>query len=120
MNFIEVEVDRENGNYHARAEGIDLIVPSERGEKVAKKGKIIMGIRPENVSIDDGGIQGDVFTVEPLGRDDMVEVHVGDLAFRALADPALGTRMGERATLKFDTDNVQFFDPETERSLLWN
>ena len=120
MNFIEVEVDRENGNYHARAEGIDLIVPSERGEKVAKKGKIIMGIRPEDVSIADGGIQGDVFTVEPLGRDDMVEAHVGDLAFRALADPALGTRMGERATLKFDTDNVQFFDPETERSLLWN
>ena len=120
MNFIEVEVHHEYGDFHARAEGIDLVVPNERGEKVAKKGKIIMGIRPEDVSIADSSIQGDVFTVEPLGRDDLVEAHIGDLAFRALADPALGTRMGERASLKFDTDNVQFFDSETERSLLWN
>jgi ABC-type sugar transport system ATPase subunit len=120
MNFIEVEVDRENGHYHARADGIDLIVPNERGEKAAKSGKVIMGIRPEDVSIADRGIQGDVFTVEPLGRDDLVDAHIGDLAFRVLADPALGTRMGERASLKFDTGKVQFFDPKTERSLLWD
>lgn len=120
MNFLEVEVARENGEYHARAEGIDIIVPTKRGEKVAMKGKVTMGIRPENVSVEDGGIQGDVFTVEPLGRDDLVEARIGDVALRALADPALRTRMGERASLKFDTEKVQFFDPETEQSLLWN
>ncbi len=120
MNFLEVEVARENGEYHARAEGIDIIVPAKRGEKVAMKGTVTLGIRPEDVSVADGGIQGDVFTVEPLGRDDLVEARIGDVALRALADPALRTRMGERASLKFDTDNVQFFDLETERSLLWN
>ncbi len=120
MNFLEVEVARENGEYHARAEEIDIIVPTKRGEKVAMKGKVTMGIRPEDVSIADGGIQGDVFTVEPLGRDDLVEARIGDVALRALADPGLRTRMGERASLKFDTENVQFFDPETERSLLWD
>ena len=120
MNFLEVEVARENGEYHARAEGIDIIVPTKRGEKVAMKGKVTMGIRPEDVSVEDGGIQGDVLTVEPLGRDDLVEARIGDVALRALADPARRTRMGERASLKFDTEKVQFFDPETEQSLLWN
>lgn len=120
MNFLEVEVTREDGDYHARAEGLDLVVPTERGEKAAINGKVIMGIRPENVSIAEGGIHGEVFTVEPLGRDDLVDARIGDLAIRALADPAHGTRMGEHASLKFDTEKVQFFDPETERSLLWN
>ncbi len=120
MNFLEVEVTREDGDYHARAEGLDLVVPTERGEKAAISGKVIMGIRPENVSIAEGGIHGEVFTVEPLGRDDLVDARIGDLAICALADPAHGTRMGEHASLKFDTEKVQFFDPETERSLLWN
>jgi ABC-type sugar transport system ATPase subunit len=120
MNFLEVEVTREDGDYHARAEGIDLVVATERGKKAAINGKVIMGIRPEDVSIDDGGIQGEVSAVEPLGRDDLVGIRIGDLAIHVLADPAHGTRMGERASSKFDSEEVQFFDPETERSLLWN
>ncbi len=120
MNFLNVEVTREDGEYRARAEGIDLFVPAERGEKAAKKGEVIMGIRPEDVSIADGGTQGEVYVVEPLGRDDLVDVRIGDLEIHVLAEPTLGTKMGERTSVKFDTEEVQFFDPDTEQSLLWN
>ena len=120
MNFLDVEVTRENGDYHAQAEGIDLTVSPERGEKAVGKGQVIMGIRPEDITIsDDQGISGSIYGVEPLGRDDLIEVRIGETSVRVLANPELGLKMGENPVLYFDPNNVQFFDPATEQSLLW-
>lgn len=127
MNLIDVEVNRENGDYHARAEGIDLIVPTERGEKAAGKGQVIMGIRPEDITIastgantgTDRAVSGEIYVVEPLGRDDLIDVRIGEVSIRVLADPDLKLKMGENTTLEFNTSKAQFFDPATEQSLLW-
>ena len=121
MNFLDVEVTRENGVYHAQAEGIDLTVSPERGEKAVGNGQVIMGIRPEDITIsDDQGISGSIYGVEPLGRDDLIEVRIGEASVRVLADPELGLKIGENPVLYFDPSNVQFFDPQTEQSLLWD
>jgi len=119
MNFVEVEVTRENGDYHARREGFDVVVPPDRGEKVVGKGQITLGIRPEDITIADKGISGEIYVVEPLGRDDLINVHFGEANVHVLADPTLGLRMGQTVTLDFNTHKVQFFDPQTEMSLLW-
>jgi ABC-type sugar transport system ATPase subunit len=120
MNFLNVEVTSENGDYHAQAEGIDLTVSPERGEKAVGKGQVVMGIRPEDITIsDDQGISGSIYGVEPLGRDDLIEVRIGETSVRVLADPELRLKMGENPVLDFDPSNVQFFDPATEQSLLW-
>jgi inositol-phosphate transport system ATP-binding protein len=119
MNFVDVEVVREDGDYHARREGFDVVVPAERGEKAAGRGIVTLGIRPEDVTLADDGIPGEIYVVEPLGRDDLLDVRIGEASVRVLADPALGLRMGQTAKLKFNTRKVQFFDPQTEMSLLW-
>jgi ABC-type sugar transport system ATPase subunit len=119
MNFVEVEVTREGDEYHARREGFDVVVPSDRGEKVLGEGKVILGIRPEDVTIADEGIPGEIYVVEPLGRDDLLDVRIGEAGVHVLADPTLGLRMGQIVTLDFNTRKVQFFDPQTEMSLLW-
>ncbi|HID62495.1 MAG TPA: TOBE domain-containing protein, partial [Anaerolineae bacterium] len=102
-----------------RREGFDVIVPPARGEKVVGRGKVILGIRPEDITIADKGISGEVYVVEPLGRDDLIDVRIGEAGVHVLADPALGLRMGQTVTLDFNTHKVQFFDPQTEMSLLW-
>ena len=119
MNFFDVEVVRENGEYHARGVGIDLVVPADRGEKAAGRGKVIMGIRPEHVALAEEGAAGVVNIVEPLGRDDLIDVRIGDSDVQLLVEPGRGLRIGDHVRLRFDTSNVQFFDPETEKSLLW-
>ncbi|MFQ5854155.1 MAG: ABC transporter ATP-binding protein [Anaerolineae bacterium] len=143
MNFVNVEVTRENGTYHARSEGIDLVVHPDRGEKAVGRGEVIMGIRPEDVTVTstlrqaprraregpqdsaglsagaDEGVRGEIYVVEPLGRDDLLDVRVGGAEIRVLADPALGLKMGEHVALNFNTNKVQFFDSQTEQSLLW-
>ncbi|TEU11215.1 MAG: ABC transporter ATP-binding protein [Anaerolineales bacterium] len=119
MNFVDVEVVRENGDYHARREGFDVVVPADRGEKAAGKGNIILGIRPEDITIADTGISGEIYVVEPLGRDDLIDVRIGEAGVHVLADPTLGLRMSQTVRLNFNTHKVQFFDPQTEKSLLW-
>ncbi len=119
MNFMEVEVDRENGDYHARREGFDVVVPPDRGEKAAGRGKVILGIRPEDVTLADEGVSGEIYVVEPLGRDDLIDVRIGDAHVHILADPTLRLKIGDNVKLKFNTHKVQFFDPATEDSLLW-
>jgi len=119
MNFREVEVVQEEGDYHARCEGFDVVVPPDRGEKAAGRGKVILGIRPEDVTLSDEGISGEIYVVEPLGRDDLLDVRIGQNHVHVLADPALGLKIGQNVKLNFDTHKVQFFDPETEKSLLW-
>jgi inositol-phosphate transport system ATP-binding protein len=119
MNFIDVEVIRENGDYHARRERFDVVVLADRGQKAAGKGNVILGIRPEDVTIADEGLAGEIYVVEPLGRDDLIDVRVGEASIRVLADPALGLKIGDTVRLNFNGHKVQFFDPETEQSLLW-
>jgi len=123
MNFLTVDVAAENGNYHARREGIDAVVSSERGVRAAKRGTVTLGIRPEDVSVAPAargeGILGEVYVVEPMGRDDLVDVRVGEASIHALADTGLNLKIGEPVRLKINAEKVQFFDPNTEDSLLW-
>jgi ABC-type sugar transport system ATPase subunit len=120
MNFTEVEVSQANGAYHARGEGLELIIPADRGEKAAGKGKVIMGIRPENIMIASEGIAGEVHGVEPLGREHLIDVKIEDSHFYLLADPSLNLKYGGRVNIDFKMEKAQFFDMKTERSLLWN
>jgi ABC-type sugar transport system ATPase subunit len=123
MNFVDVNVVQENGEYHARRKGFDALVASSRGQKAAGRNQVIMGIRPEDVSVSrapaPGSLSGEIYVVEPLGRDDLVTVRIAGAEIHALADPALNLQMGETVHLNCNSERVQFFDPQTERSLLW-
>jgi ABC-type sugar transport system ATPase subunit len=120
MNFVEVEVTQENGSFHARGEGIQLSVPMRRGEKAAGMGKVILGIRPQDISPGEGEVEGEIYIVEPVGMYDLLDVRVSGTEIRVLADPELGLKMGQNVALNFNTEKVQFFDPKTEQSLLWS
>ncbi len=120
MNFVEVEVSQTNDAYHARREDLELNMPADQGKKIAGKGKVIMGIRPEDIIIKSEGIPGEVHGVEPLGRDHLVNVKIGDINFYLLADPSLDLKSGDRIKLDFKMKKSQFFDKQSEHSLLWN
>lgn len=119
MNFIEVEVVQRDSIYHAQRAGFDLPLLVERGRQAAGRGPVILGIRPEDVTIAEDGIAGEIYVVEPLGRDDLIDVRIGDVHVHVLADPTLNLRLGDRVALRFNTQKIQLFDPKTEQSLLW-
>jgi len=122
MNFLEVEVRREGDSFYAVNEALRVEVLPERGEPASQHGgRVILGVRPEDITLTDAGeVKGEVFLVEPLGRDDLLNVHL-DAANRlsVLADPAARIRAGDAVALSLDMRRVQFFGPQTEQSLLW-
>ena len=119
MNIWPTEVFYESGMYHARNPGLDFTVPVERGEKAMGYDEVLVGIRAEDIAISDAGVAGEVYVVEPLGRDDLLTVKIGDVNIYVLADPTLDVKIGDTVHLDFNAHKVQFFDPTTERSLLW-
>jgi ABC-type sugar transport system ATPase subunit len=122
MNLINVEVSGTGGEFTAQAENINLKVPAKRGEKAAAHpGSVIMGIRPEDITISpDGDMSGEVYVVEPMGREDLIDVRIGNNSFILLADAGTNHKPGDLIRLAFNMERVQFFEPETEKSLLWN
>jgi len=128
MNFFDAEITSTNGEFRARSEAIDLVIPNDRAEKAAAvKGKVTMGLRPEDVDlVDDSSSTGAGHTltgvanvVEPLGREDLVGVNVNDVEMRVLVDKTKNVRVGDTITLAVNTSKIQLFHPETEESLLW-
>jgi inositol-phosphate transport system ATP-binding protein len=122
MNLVNVDVSHDNGHFAVANESLHFVAPEERAEKAAAHdGKVIMGIRPEDITISpDGQLEGEVFVVEPLGREDLLDVRVGNEHLHMLADTQDGYKAGDRVRLNVDTNQVQFFDADSERSLLWN
>jgi hypothetical protein len=47
-------------------------------------------------------------------------VQIGTAEVRLLVDNAVGVRVGDNVDLELNTEKVQFFDPDTEHSLLWS
>ncbi len=121
MNLVKVEVTHSDGKYVAQNESFKIEVPAERGKQPAEfNGEVIMGIRPEDVSITaDGSLTGSIFNVEPLGREDLIDVRIGDDSILLLADPESNHKSGEQVKVHMDMAQIQFFDPTTEKSLLW-
>lgn len=122
MNFVDVEVTQSGDTYTANNHAFSLGVPAERAQKASQvSGKVTFGIRPEDITIaSDSDVKGEVYLVEPLGRDDMLDVRLGDTQLVVLADPKDKIRAGDTVALNINTDKVQFFDPSTEKSLIWN
>ena len=125
MNLFDAQVVQEGGRYLARRQGFELELPPERGSRAEQSGRVVVGIRPEDITLaqnggsGDAGIAGEVFVVEPLGRDNLVDVRIEELHLFVLADPIQPLQIGDPVRLQVDGGKVQLFDPETEYSFLW-
>ena len=86
MNFTNVDVSASDGEFIAKNNTLALNLSRARGEKPATvRGSVVMGIRPEDISIaPDGNVQGEIFVIEPLGRENLVDVRIDGESFLLL------------------------------------
>ncbi len=121
MNLFDVELQSEGGKLFANpGNGVKLAIPDSRKPERSARGGVRMGIRPQDIHLDDReGIKSRVALVEPMGRDDLVECHLGSRDIRFLVDPKTRLTIGDNIKLRIDMEKSQFFDSETEFSLLW-
>jgi multiple sugar transport system ATP-binding protein len=75
-----------------------------------------MGVRPEDLRLvspdEEGVLKGEVYVVEPMGHETIVEVHAGDFRLVALAPRGWRGAFGEAVGVRIDDRQASFFDPE--------
>ncbi|MEA3485157.1 MAG: ABC transporter ATP-binding protein [Candidatus Aerophobetes bacterium] len=123
INFIDVSLERSNGKFILKNESLEIELSRGIGSKVESNfmgSEIVFGIRPEHMAINQEkkGIEAEIYVIEPLGREILVTVKVGDLFLKVLTSPPFTTEIGNKAWLNFNLDKIMLFDKKTEKSLL--
>jgi multiple sugar transport system ATP-binding protein len=126
MNFIPVTLEEEAGRLVApltATDGRRFAVPVTKKTQDLTPGRsLVMGIRPENLTDYQEGMQNwahitpltcIVKVVEPTGPDTLIYVDVNQTEIVCRACPDFAARAGEPMQLAFDTTKPFFFDPQT-------
>jgi multiple sugar transport system ATP-binding protein len=119
MNVLDGAVDAATHSFALGEQRLEL--GAELGSACASAGATAIGIRPEDVEIvpqgDAGSLAGEIYVVEPMGNETLVDVRLGDQrlmarATREFAAP-IGSPIGVRVALK----SACFFGPEGTTAL---
>jgi len=116
MNFLEAEVT----DGELVGEGFRLPLAEEVRDRLREtlSPRVVLGVRPEDVAIGEGDVEGEVYVVEPLGRDVLVTLKVGQATLKALAPPELSCKIGDRVQLDLLQGRLHLFDADTGQALL--
>ena len=122
MNFVEGEIDGDS----FRTSFTAFPVP-KRYRAVLAGRQLVLGVRPEEIYLGDGGAEADaasmhpcparVEVVESLGNESILYLDCGGQRIVAREDPGIRTRPDEKVEIRFNLDRVHLFDKETGKAL---
>jgi ABC-type sugar transport system ATPase subunit len=123
INLIDVSLQRSNGKFVLKNESLEIELPREVGFKAKNNfigSQLVLGIRPEHITLNQEkkGIEAEIYVIEPLGREILVTVKLGDLPLKVLTLPPFKAEIGNKVWLDFNLDKIMLFDKKTEKSLL--
>jgi multiple sugar transport system ATP-binding protein len=123
MNFMQGQVQRENGHVNVRVGDFNL-KPSNTMEPVLKsyEGKpILMGIRAENMETlskpAKDALQVEVLVVEPLGSQNLLTVKIGNDLVKVSTHPTFRVTPGMDVWLRFPGEKIRWVDGESGQML---
>ena len=135
MNIVHTNLLLENGKYYVTPYGAKIEVDGNNGELLKQKnvapGEILLGVRPEHIELaaNSGAntIDGTILVNEMMGSELHLHVNVADDTKMIVRTPTVGLTYEERAQLKnghpvsltFPGKVMYFFDPETEKNLIY-
>ncbi|MFO1068097.1 MAG: ABC transporter ATP-binding protein [Geminicoccaceae bacterium] len=119
MNFIEVEIGRQDGQLMCAVGGRNIALPVEAVASPAAVGsgrRAVLGIRPTDLAVGarrELELTGDVFLVEPIGPISYVDVDVDGIAIKGVCEPDEAPAPGSRVTLGAAAGRIHLFDPQS-------
>jgi len=123
MNFMQGQVQRQNGGVKVRIGDFDLN-PSSVMQPLLKsyEGKpILLGIRAENMETlakpARDALQVEVLVVEPLGSQNLLTVQIGDDLVKVATHPTFQVTPGSDVWLRFPTEKIRWLDRESGQVL---
>jgi multiple sugar transport system ATP-binding protein len=112
MNFIPGRL--EQGGF--RSDG-DLVWPVAGAPAASDGAKVVYGIRPEHLRLDEGGVRATVQVVEPTGSETHVIARVGTTPIMCAFRERVSARPGETIGIAAEASLAHLFDQESGRRL---
>jgi multiple sugar transport system ATP-binding protein len=110
MNVLRAVVDEDG----VRVAGATLPICAERRAACRAGGVTNLGIRPEDVHLVDSGqpaaLAGEVYVVEPMGNETLVDLRIGDERLAVRAMRGFTAPIGSSLGATFDLADACFFD----------
>jgi multiple sugar transport system ATP-binding protein len=123
MNFIEAQMQRENGQVHARIGDFD-ITPHTLMQPVLtpyEGQNMLIGIRAENMETlhqpTDDALKVEVLVVEPLGSQNLLTIQIGNNIVKVATHPTFQASPGMDVWLRFPADKIRWVERESGRIL---
>jgi multiple sugar transport system ATP-binding protein len=121
MNFIPCRYDAAAGALHSPA--LTYMLPPQTRQKLAGyAGKdVILGVRPEDMTVvwepTDEAVPSNVYMTEPLGKENLLTLKLGDLLVKASVSGRLSPKIDERVYLRFSPEAIHVFDRDSEEAI---
>lgn len=130
MNMIRTDLIKRTGRYFVKPYGVEIEVTGEKAEALEKKQidsrPVVLGVRPEHMSVADKGIPCRIEINEMMGGE--VHLHLSEPSGERMIVrvQTIGLTQEQRSALDrggfvnvtFTGKAMHFFDPDTERNLL--
>lgn len=126
MGMLEGRLQEENNGWIISSEEFTMPISEELGEylnKEANSASIIIGLRPEDLSLSkektrgDKAIRGKIEVIEPKGSDLYVDVILENTTLTVRTDPTQELKIGEEVLLQWTEKQAYFFDKQSENLL---
>ncbi|AFK21872.1 ABC transporter ATP-binding protein [Pyrococcus sp. ST04] len=119
MNFLEARI--EDGKLVITEES-SIPIPSQYKDIISKVNvkEVLIGFRPHDARVIKGigeGIVGEVYSFEPLGREQIVTVSVNEEIVKVFAPEGETFTFGEKVTIEINEDSIVLFDKKSEKAL---
>lgn len=127
MNFFDCTLqEREKeGKAFLETSYFSIEVSKDLAETIKTKAsgsELMIGARPQHVLVSKkpvkGGIECEVYAVEPLGTETIVDLKVGDEVVRAVTGTIFEAQIGEKVWMNFDVNKLHIFDKRTEQCIV--
>jgi len=110
MNMIKGRLDPENPIRFIAADGTAL--PVANPPDSAKGRDLVYGLRPEYISLDAGGLPGEIVVIEPTGYETHLTLKFGGSDLNCVFRERVNARPGESLNVAIDASHVHLFDAE--------
>ncbi len=121
MNFFEASLVMNEGNVILDCGDFKLDLDEKYYEilrRTVHGGELVLGVRPHNLEIyrerpGKASFEAEVFAVEPLGTETVVDVKVGDNIYKIVTGPGFTARIADKVYVVINTENIHLFDKKS-------
>ncbi len=126
MNLLPARIISEDSKLMIDFEGkLQLSIPERKDAKIKEGMDIVMGIRTEDFTIDNGNngfppdwkVNGTVEVVEPLGGETNMHMNINGVKFTAKSEGRKTIEVGSKLTLALNLNHLHIFDAASTQSV---